>query len=98
MTEPEPDRPATHLFARPAAGAPEAATPGPVASGDDVPDISTGRPTAEDVPATPTGDHRVDEAMATLAGLTDRPAAEQVVGYEAIHRALQDTLATVDDA
>lgn len=45
-----------------------------------------------------TGDQRVDAAMAQLAAMTGRPAAERVGVYEAVHRALQDTLATVDEA
>lgn len=45
-----------------------------------------------------TGEARVDAAMALLHDLVGRPVAEQVAGYEEIHRALQDTLATVDDA
>lgn len=48
--------------------------------------------------AVPTGEARVDEALATLDGLAGRPVSEQVAGYEEIHRALQDTLATVDEA
>jgi hypothetical protein len=45
-----------------------------------------------------TGEARVDAAMAQLHELVGRPVSEQVAGYEEIHRALQDTLATVDDA
>lgn len=44
-----------------------------------------------------TGDERVDEAMAQLRALAGKPAAERVAEYEAVHRTLQDTLATVDD-
>jgi hypothetical protein len=36
--------------------------------------------------------------MAQLEAMVGRPAAERVAEYEAVHRALQDTLATVDDA
>lgn len=56
-----------------------------------------GRPASDDAGA-PTGEARVDAAMAQLHDLVGRPASEQVAGYEEIHRALQDTLATVDDA
>jgi|GEM_PF-2985932 len=46
----------------------------------------------------PTGEPQVDEALTVLAGLAGRPTADQVDGYEQVHRALQDVLATVDDA
>ena len=59
----------------------------------ETPEPAAGRPAPDG-----TGEPRVDEAMAVLADLAGRPPAEQVAGYEAIHRALQDTLATVDDA
>lgn len=44
------------------------------------------------------GDPRVDAAMAGLDGVADRPAADQVAEYESVHRVLQDTLATIDEA
>ncbi|GIL28746.1 hypothetical protein NUM_40000 [Actinocatenispora comari] len=46
----------------------------------------------------PTGEPRVDEALAVLDELTTRPTGDQVAGYEQVHRSLQDVLATVDDA
>ncbi len=44
------------------------------------------------------GDPRVDAAVARLDAAVDRPGAEQVAEYEAVHRVLQDTLATIDEA
>jgi hypothetical protein len=43
------------------------------------------------------GDPRVDAALARLDGVTDLPGTEQVATYEAVHRTLQDTLATIDE-
>jgi hypothetical protein len=40
----------------------------------------------------------VDEAMRRLATVDRLPVSEQVGEYEEIHRSLQDTLATVDEA
>jgi hypothetical protein len=70
------------------------ATPGQAAdpAGSRVP-VSTGDGGLE-----PTGEPRVDEALAVLEELTSRPAGDQVAGYEQVHRSLQDVLATVDDA
>jgi hypothetical protein len=44
------------------------------------------------------GDPRVDAAMARLESVADRPAADQVAEFESVHRVLQDTLATIDEA
>ncbi|MEV0844228.1 hypothetical protein AB0I55_32365 [Actinocatenispora sera] len=61
-------------------------------------------PAGSQVPASrngglePTGEPRVDEALAVLDELTGWPTGEQVAGYERVHRSLQDVLATVDDA
>jgi hypothetical protein len=38
----------------------------------------------------------VDKALAALAEAQHGPATEQVAAYEATHRALQQTLATID--
>jgi hypothetical protein len=46
----------------------------------------------------PTGEPRLDEALAVLDELSSRPTGDQVAGYEQVHRSLQDVLATVDDA
>jgi hypothetical protein len=48
-------------------------------------------------PATgPTGHPVVDAAVAGLAEQAELPPAEQVGGYEAAHRALSQTLASID--
>lgn len=41
---------------------------------------------------------RVDAALAYLDGLDDRPVADHVAAYDAVHRGLQDALATLDEA
>jgi len=43
-----------------------------------------------------TGDAGVDAALQRLATIGDRPVAEHVGEYEAVHRALQDALAALD--
>ncbi len=43
------------------------------------------------------GDPRVDAALGQLDGITELPGTEQVATYEAVHRTLQDTLATIDE-
>ncbi|WP_018353206.1 hypothetical protein [Longispora albida] len=45
-----------------------------------------------------TGSTRVDEALGQLAEAAVLPPAEQVAAFEAAHRALQETLASVDEA
>jgi hypothetical protein len=40
----------------------------------------------------------VDEAVALLDGLADRPVAEHVPVLDEVHRRLQDALATLDEA
>ena len=42
--------------------------------------------------AGPTGDVVVDEALAELDELADRPLREHVVAFESVHSALQDRL------
>jgi hypothetical protein len=90
------DGPARRAEADGATPAPESgsATPGQAAdpAGSRVP-VSTGDGGLE-----PTGEPRVDEALAVLEELTSRPTGDQVAGYEQVHRSLQDVLATVDDA
>ena len=41
---------------------------------------------------------RVEAALAQLDGLEDRPVAEHVEVFDAVHRSLQDALATLDEA
>jgi hypothetical protein len=47
--------------------------------------------------ATGTGDPQVEEALESLADLLERPLAEQVEVYAAVHLRLQDRLADLDE-
>ncbi|HEY8481169.1 MAG TPA: hypothetical protein VIL71_15190 [Spirillospora sp.] len=49
-------------------------------------------------PPEPTGDPRVDEALARLGELGALPVSEHVEIYEDVHRRLQDLLASADPA
>ncbi|HTL24771.1 MAG TPA: hypothetical protein VL281_12145 [Mycobacteriales bacterium] len=40
----------------------------------------------------------VAEALALLDGLEERPVAEHVEVFDAVHRSLQDALAALDEA
>ena len=40
----------------------------------------------------------VDEALALLDGLDDKPVSEHVEVFDQVHRSLQDALATLDEA
>jgi len=44
----------------------------------------------------PTGEHRVDEAVAILATLDDLPTAEHADVYEDVHRRLHSALTELD--
>jgi hypothetical protein len=46
----------------------------------------------------PTGHPVVDAAVGRLAEQAELPPAEQVAGYEAAQRALQQTLASIDQS
>ena len=46
----------------------------------------------------PTGHPVVDAALTRLADQPELPPAEQVAGYEAAQRALQQTLASIDES
>jgi hypothetical protein len=46
----------------------------------------------------PTGHPVVDAAVARLADQAELPPAEQLAGYEAAQRALQHTLASIDES
>jgi hypothetical protein len=46
---------------------------------------------------TDTGHPAVDSTLASLAGIVDLPARDQVAAYGDVHRTLQDTLATIDE-
>jgi len=43
-------------------------------------------------------DPRIDSALALLDGLEDTPVSEHVEVFDTVHRALQDALATLDEA
>ena len=43
-------------------------------------------------------DQRVDDALALLEQLDDQPVSEHVEVFDAVHRSLQDALATLDGA
>ena len=43
-------------------------------------------------------DIRVDTALGLLEGLESAPVAEHVEVFDAVHRSLQDALATLDEA
>ena len=47
-------------------------------------------------PPDPTGDQRVDAALARLDGLGGRPVPEHVEIYEDVHQRLQELLASAD--
>lgn len=44
----------------------------------------------------PTGDAEVDDALAALDGLEDRPLVDHVAAFEAVHAALAHRLAEAD--
>ncbi|MGI8336913.1 hypothetical protein ACRYCC_43820 [Actinomadura scrupuli] len=48
-------------------------------------------------PPEPTGDERVDEAVARLAELGGAPVSRHVEIFEDVHRRLQDVLAAIDE-
>lgn len=43
-------------------------------------------------------DQRVEDALALLDQLDEKPVAEHVEVFDALHRSLQDALATLDEA
>ena len=59
----------------------------------DPPQAATGEPDEQGAP----GVVAAEAAVARLADLPSRPVAEHVEEYEAVHRALQDALATIDE-
>jgi hypothetical protein len=63
--------------------------------------VPPGGPTASTGPAAstgPTGHPLVDAALDELDRAAELPADAQVAAYEATHRVLQQTLATIDQA
>jgi hypothetical protein len=55
-------------------------------------------PGEAEAPTGPTGNAAVEAAVARLAEQAELPPAEQVAGYEAAQRALQQTLASIDQS
>jgi hypothetical protein len=53
---------------------------------------------AADAPVSGSVDPRVDAALARLDRLDELPVAEHVGEYDAVHRALQDALTTIDES
>jgi hypothetical protein len=90
--------PAELIARRPVPGPPgEAGEPGKQDPG--APEAGTADP-AEPDPATPdtaTGDGRVDAALRRLDAIEELPVSEHVAQYDAVHRTLQDALATIDE-
>jgi hypothetical protein len=73
------------------------AAPGPASTS---PGFATAAVSAEwDVlaPVAPTGDERVDTALALLDDLRQAPVVEHVPVYDEVQRRLQDVLADIDD-
>jgi len=44
-----------------------------------------------------TGHPVIDAALAGLTGVDGLPASEWITAYEAVHRSLRETLATIDE-
>ena len=78
---------------------PVGVTDSPGAGDDEVP-VGPGvaRQSELDLGVVPTGDVRVDAALAALEGLPGLPVDEHPAVYEAAHRELQAALADVPDA
>jgi hypothetical protein len=77
--------------------------PGPPVPGAPAPRPRVANPAPAPVadPATGvsgTGDPRVDAALERLDRLADLPVSEHVGEYDAVHRALQDALSTIDES
>ena len=67
-------------------------------SGDSIPtpgDIAAAP--AGEFPEGTVGDARVDAALQRLDALDELPVYEHVAQYDALHRTLQDALATIDE-
>ena len=65
-------------------------TPGDIAAARSVSPQPAGDESAE-------GDPRVDAALERLDALDELPVSEHVAQYDALHRTLQDALATIDE-
>ncbi len=85
---------------RPGRGEPAGATTGGPGSAGSVGTTTAGPGPAEPSgapPESPADDPAVDEALARLAELDTLPVREHVRVFEAVHAALQDRLADVED-
>jgi hypothetical protein len=60
------------------------------------PELAPGSPTAGSPAAT--GHPAVDAALAAVAQVSDAAPADQLAAYQAAHRTLRETLASIDDA
>ncbi|MBX6357105.1 MAG: hypothetical protein IRZ05_14780 [Micromonosporaceae bacterium] len=54
-------------------------------------------PADTNAPAATTGHPAVDDALRALDEAADAPPASQIPAFEAAHRVLQQTLATIDE-
>jgi hypothetical protein len=61
------------------------------------PQPGSGTPPEPDASPADPGVATAEAAVARLGDLPSRPVAEHVEEYEAVHRALQDALATIDE-
>jgi hypothetical protein len=91
---------------RPAPGPPVPGPPEPAPAPDE-PAAETPEPAPEAAAESPdvapaagnggTGGDRVDAALRRLESVDETPVSEHVAQYDAVHRALQDALATIDE-
>ena len=86
----QPDAGRPGAASPPVPGPPRPAVPGPAVPAAPVPGPAPAQGG--------TGDLRVDAALARLDGLDELPVAEHVGEYNAVHRALQDALTTIDES
>jgi hypothetical protein len=82
----------------PSGGAPSGGVPGVGVPGGSDPAEGGGADRQPSGPAGPTGHPLIDAALAGLDRVAGAPAAEQVGAYEEMHRVLQQTLASIDQA
>jgi hypothetical protein len=83
---------------RPGPPVPGPRVPGPPTPAPPSPTPATANPPAQGPVGDGTGDPRVDAALARLDRLDELPVAEHVGEYDAVHRALQDALTTIDES
>lgn len=76
-------------------GPPPGARPGPPPAGP-LPPI--GPVDGREAPTDPAGHPAVDAAIQAIVNAADLSPADQIAQYEAAHRTLQETLATIDQA